>query len=96
MACVQDDGKFRNIMLVVISVGIISSIIFHLSVKEVKDEENISLLPHNKTNLPGLKQKDFVVPMTVKNWLAEPQFYQVIQTQHLKDMECIVQLTAID
>jgi len=68
-----DLDKFRNIMLVVIGMGSVTSLIFHLSVKE----EVCDRKEGEGENRGGSIQTDLVVPMTVKSWFLEPQFYQV-------------------
>jgi len=83
-----DDEKFRNIMLVVIGVGSFASFIFHFGVKEVQvstttidstngDDSNLVPPPQADGHVAGSIQTDLVVPMTMRNWLLEPQFYQI-------------------
>ena len=75
-------------MLVVIGVGSFASFIFHVGVKEVQvstttidstneDDSNLVPPPQADGHVAGSIQTDLVVPMTMRNWLLEPQFYQV-------------------
>jgi len=73
-----DLNKFRNIMLFVIGTGSVTSLIFHLSVKEeVCDRRGGEGGVEGQVDGRGSIQTDLVVPMTIKAWFLEPQFYQV-------------------
>ncbi|XP_071655737.1 major facilitator superfamily domain-containing protein 12 isoform X2 [Patagioenas fasciata] len=75
---IQDVPIFRNLSLIVVGLGAVFSLIFHLGTKEKpyppgslpQPEESTSLLQKEPTNLPQ--------PLLIwKDWLLEPAFYQV-------------------
>ncbi|KAK2542076.1 Mfsd12 [Columba livia] len=75
---IQDVPIFRNLSLIVVGLGAVFSLIFHLGTKEKpyppgslpQPEESMSLLQKEPTNLPQ--------PLLIwKDWLLEPAFYQV-------------------
>ena len=67
---------FQNMMYIIVSVGVVSSCLFHLLVKEkaitlnTKQDEQTALHPHNK-------QLDTIHEMKICEWLLEPQFYLI-------------------
>ncbi|XP_075300181.1 major facilitator superfamily domain-containing protein 12 [Opisthocomus hoazin] len=74
----QDIPTFRNLSLIVVGLGAVFSLIFHLGTKEKpyppslppQLEESTSLLPKEPASPPR--------PLLVwKDWLREPAFYQV-------------------
>jgi len=65
----QDMNKFRTIMFVVLAIGAVASIAFHLTVTE--KESSVS----GYEEIQG--DADLVRPMGMKDWFKEPQFYQV-------------------
>jgi len=69
-----DVDKFRNIMLIVLGLGVATSLAFHLIVKEVPSTDMMS--GYEEINGDS-KDLDFVQPMTKRDWFWEPQFYQV-------------------
>jgi len=73
---VLDKDKFRNIMLVVIGLGSLTSLSFHLSVKEQTDLNPLPGSGYEEIN-GDLHRAVLVQPMGVKDWFKEPQFYQV-------------------
>ena len=71
-----DSGSFRNIMLVVIGLGVLASFVFHLTVKEDLASVRIDSA-YEEINSGDLSVKDFVQPMSITDWFKEPQFYLV-------------------
>lgn len=69
----KDVQSFRNIMLVVIGIGALTSLAFHLIVPEPIMDVPTSYGEINETG----EQRDFVEPMSITDWFKEPQFYQV-------------------
>ena len=68
-----DAGSFRNIMIVVIGLGAVTSLLFHLIV-----EEEVSTVSSGYQEINGeAVQRDLVEPMGIKDWFKEPQFYQI-------------------
>ena len=68
-------ASFRNIMLVVLVLGAITSILFHVIVEERPCNEQI---PSGYEEINGESSTvDFVQPMGVLDWFREPQFYLV-------------------
>ncbi|XP_023336394.1 major facilitator superfamily domain-containing protein 12 [Eurytemora carolleeae] len=61
----QDEDKFRNLMLIVIGLGTVASILFHLLVKE-EVEHRIIVTEETKRNY-----------LSASYWFTEPQFYIV-------------------
>ena len=71
----DDVNSFRNIMLVVLSLGIVASVVFHLTVEEKPRSDQIQ---SGYEEINGeMTQRDFVQPMLILDWFREPQFYQV-------------------
>lgn len=69
----DDENSFRNIMLVVIALGVCTSLAFHLIV-----EEPIAEVPTGYQEINGeTVQRDLVEPMGILDWFKEPQFYQI-------------------
>ena len=66
----QDLDKFRTIMFVVLAIGAVASLGFHLTVTE--QESPVS----GYEEIQG--ETDLVRPMGMKDWFREPQFYQVV------------------
>ena len=77
----QDMNKFRTIMFVVLAIGAVASIAFHLTVTE--KESSVS----GYEEIQG--DADLVRPMGMKDWFKEPQFYQVALTRHSPDFSCM-------
>ncbi|XP_063003267.1 major facilitator superfamily domain-containing protein 12 [Elgaria multicarinata webbii] len=74
----EDIPVFRNLALIVVCVGAIFSLLFHLGTKEEK--RRLLRLPDPEENTPLLSpnQKSTVRPLLLwKHWLLEPAFYQV-------------------
>ena len=70
-----DVGSFRNIMLVVLGIGIIATVLFHCVVEEKPRDDRI---PSSYDEIDGeVTRRDFVQPMGIKDWFFEPQFYLV-------------------
>ena len=70
-----DVGSFRNIMLVVLGIGVIATVVFHYVVEEKARDD---LIPSSYDEINGeVTQRDFVQPMGIKDWFFEPQFYLV-------------------
>ena len=60
---------FQDVVLIVIGIGALFSLIFHLGVNEVKETENYYHTHSiNTVRPPAMKATD---------WLKEKQFYQV-------------------
>ena len=66
----QDLDKFRTIMFVVLAIGAVASLGFHLTVTEQEGPES------GYEEIQG--ETDLVRPMGMKDWFKEPQFYQVV------------------
>ena len=66
----QDLDKFRTIMLVVLAIGAVASLGFHLTVTEQESPGS------GYEEIEG--ETDLVQPMGMKDWFKEPQFYQVV------------------
>ncbi|XP_026554727.1 major facilitator superfamily domain-containing protein 12 isoform X2 [Pseudonaja textilis] len=74
----HDIPVFRNLSLIVIGCGSISSLLFHLGTKENK--RTVSRLPVADEHSPllPLEQKQSIRPVLLwKHWFLEPAFYQV-------------------
>ncbi|XP_061458116.1 major facilitator superfamily domain-containing protein 12 isoform X2 [Rhineura floridana] len=74
----HDIPVFRNLSLIVVGVGAITSLLFHLGTKE--KSRPLARLPDPEEHTPLLPpdQKSPVRPLLLwKNWLLEPAFYQV-------------------
>lgn len=76
--CANPPCLTQNLSLIVVGLGAVFSLIFHLGTKEKpyspgslpQPEESMSLLQKEPTNLPQ--------PLLIwKDWLLEPAFYQV-------------------
>ncbi|GAA6092369.1 major facilitator superfamily domain-containing protein 12 [Tachysurus ichikawai] len=66
----QDVPVFRDLALIVLGIGAVFSLIFHLWTREqTRDEESQPLLSHSSLSSRPLLQW--------KHWLHEPSFYQV-------------------
>ncbi|XP_058244817.1 major facilitator superfamily domain-containing protein 12 [Hemibagrus wyckioides] len=69
----SDVPVFRDLALIVLGIGAVFSLIFHLGTREhtqrQEDEEDQPLLSHSSLNAAPLLQW--------KHWLLEPSFYQV-------------------
>ncbi|KAG8126845.1 hypothetical protein E2320_021915 [Naja naja] len=73
----HDIPVFRNLSLIVIGCGSISSLLFHLGTKENK--RTVSRLPDPDEHSPllPLEQKQSIQPVLLwKHWFLEPAFYQ--------------------
>ena len=66
----QDLDKFRTIMFVVLAIGAVTSLGFHLTVTEQEGPDT------GYEEIQG--ETDLVRPMGMKDWFKEPQFYQVV------------------
>ena len=72
----EDAGSFRNIMLVVIGLGAVASFLFHVTVKE--EVEGSGQIESAYQEINGeLSVRDFVQPMSIRDWFKEPQFYLI-------------------
>ena len=70
-----DAGSFRNIMLVVIGLGTVASFVFHSTVNEDLARDRIPVATYQE--IKSGEVRDFVQPMSIKDWFREPQFYLV-------------------
>ncbi|NXH82472.1 MFS12 protein, partial [Edolisoma coerulescens] len=71
----QDIPVFRNLALIVVGLGAVFSLIFHLGTKEKPYQPRVLLEPEEST---PLLHKDPPAPLLLwKDWLLEPSFYQV-------------------
>jgi len=69
----EDRIKFRNIMLIVVAIGVVASIAFHVCITEEVDQ-----VPSSYEEINGdPRTLDLVQPMSMADWFREPQFYQV-------------------
>ncbi|XP_054837835.1 major facilitator superfamily domain-containing protein 12 isoform X2 [Eublepharis macularius] len=74
----QDIPVFRNLSLIVVAVGAISSLLFHLGTPEKTRPLSWVPEPEESTPLLSDSQKRPVRPYLLwKHWLLEPAFYQV-------------------
>ncbi len=64
----SDQDHFRNIMLVVVCVGLAATVIFHIFTKVPTDDEN-------RLNGGGDGGEEIVRRMNPLDWFTEPQFY---------------------
>ena len=71
----DDAESFRNIMLVVIGLGLVASFLFHVTVKEQLCNDQIESA-YQEIN-GELSVRDFVQPMSISDWFKEPQFYLI-------------------
>ena len=77
-----DAVTFRNVAAVCLSVGGFASLVFHLTVKfeEANVLEDVPDTDSEATFAPDdapIVERPTVRPMAVKDWLQEPQFFQV-------------------
>ncbi|XP_068853421.1 major facilitator superfamily domain-containing protein 12 isoform X2 [Aphelocoma coerulescens] len=71
----QDIPVFRNLALIVVGLGAVFSLIFHLGTKEKPYPPRVLLEPEEST---PLLHKEPPGPLLLwKDWLLEPSFYQV-------------------
>ena len=71
----EDVASFRNIMLVVLGLGAVASLLFHVIVEERPRDDQI---PTSYEEISGgSQQRDLVQWMGIGDWFQEPQFYQV-------------------
>ncbi|XP_060088757.1 major facilitator superfamily domain-containing protein 12 isoform X1 [Heteronotia binoei] len=74
----QDIPVFRNLSLIVVAVGAISSLLFHLGTPEKTRPPGWAPEPQERTPLLSDSQKKHIRPYLLWNhWLLEPAFYQV-------------------
>ncbi|KAJ7414336.1 Major facilitator superfamily domain-containing protein 12 [Willisornis vidua] len=74
----QDVPVFRNLALIVVGLGAMSSLIFHLGTKEKPYPPGV--LPEPEETSPLLQKESLGPPRPLllwKDWLLEPSFYQV-------------------
>ncbi|GAU98136.1 hypothetical protein RvY_09317 [Ramazzottius varieornatus] len=67
----NDAGTFQLIVFVVVGIGVVFSVIFHLGVKEQPFTHQHSVGLSDEMTLPGRRH------MTWKSWFIEPHFYIV-------------------
>ncbi|NXJ81502.1 MFS12 protein, partial [Trogon melanurus] len=75
---IQDVPIFRNLSLIVVALGAVFSLIFHLGTKEKLSSP--SPLPQLEESTPLLQKEPTSAPHPLliwKDWLLEPAFYQV-------------------
>lgn len=72
-----DSSRFQMLVLIVVSIGILFSIIFHIGVRERAIENNPESLNDSASMLTIEKSTMKQVVMSWKCWLKEHQFYQV-------------------
>ncbi|XP_038020031.1 major facilitator superfamily domain-containing protein 12 isoform X3 [Motacilla alba alba] len=73
----QDIPVFRNLALIVVGLGAVFSLIFHLGTKE---KHPLGVLPEPEESTPLLHKEPLGPPRPLllwKDWLLEPSFYQV-------------------
>ncbi|XP_063146806.1 major facilitator superfamily domain-containing protein 12 isoform X2 [Candoia aspera] len=74
----QDIPVFRNLSLIVIGLGSVSSLLFHLGTKENTRTHPRLPDPEEHTPLLSPDQKQHIQPVLLwKHWFLEPAFYQV-------------------
>jgi len=73
----QDLDKFRTIMIVVLGIGTLSSIGFHITVTEEPSPVVRSSYQEINGDIKEPTEVDLVQPMGMSDWFREPQFYQV-------------------
>ncbi|NXM05942.1 MFS12 protein, partial [Tyrannus savana] len=72
----QDVPVFRNLALIVVGLGAVSSLIFHLGTKEKPNPP--AVLPDLDETTPLMHKEPLRNPLMLwKDWLLEPSFYQV-------------------
>ncbi|NWW08421.1 MFS12 protein, partial [Oreocharis arfaki] len=71
----QDIPVFRNLALIVVGLGAVFSLIFHLGTKEKPDPPGVLLEPQE--SIPLLHKEPPGPLLLWKDWLLEPSFYQV-------------------
>ncbi|XP_064353686.1 major facilitator superfamily domain-containing protein 12 isoform X2 [Dromaius novaehollandiae] len=75
---IQDVPVFRNLSLIVVGLGAVFSLIFHLGTKE--KPYPLGVLPQPEESTPLLHKEPASPPRPLllwKHWLLEPAFYQV-------------------
>ncbi|XP_031460567.1 major facilitator superfamily domain-containing protein 12 isoform X1 [Phasianus colchicus] len=75
---IQDVSVFRNLSLIVVGLGAVFSLIFHLGTKEKLYP--LGSVPQPQESTPLLQKEPTGSPRSVlvwKDWLLEPSFYQV-------------------
>lgn len=71
----EDAGAFRNIMLVSVSLGIVASVLFHLTVNPANPDD--SHLDEDQDRVGEEPGRRGIRRMNVIDWFYEPQFYLV-------------------
>ena len=79
--CPSDAPRFRDLVLIVVGIGVVFSIIFHVFVKE-RSSKNYKRLPEkvSEDDTISIVSLDYSLPanhLKWKHWFLVPQFYKV-------------------
>ncbi|XP_054159274.1 major facilitator superfamily domain-containing protein 12-like [Oppia nitens] len=73
----NDDFIFRDIILIVMSIGVVLSLIFHFGVKEAPQMSIVTNIRNSRDNLMTLDLPSIETHLKWKHWFKESQFYKV-------------------